>query len=214
MRKGYGYGGEGDWKVAALTHVIKQMGNGEPGGTSFMEDYTYDLEIGNEVVLGSHMLEICPTVAAGSIKAEIHPLGIGNRKDPARLVFEGKKGEAIVSSLIDMGNRLRLIVQEINVIKPILEMPNLPVARVMWEPYPDLYSGVEAWILAGGSHHTVLSHQVNVEQLRDFSNCMGIEFVCIDKNLNFNQFKDMLELKDIAWGIYKNYFLVKANYFC
>ena len=137
MADGIGYGGEGDWKVAGMTAIMKQMAQGLEGGTLFMEDYTYDLEPGQEVSLGAHMLEVCPSIAAEKPRIEVHPLGIGDRQPPARLVFEGKEGPGIVVSLIDMGGRLRMIIQDIEVIKPILEMPNLPVARVMWKPAPD-----------------------------------------------------------------------------
>ena len=143
MADGIGYGGEGDWKVAGMTAIMKQMAQGLEGGTLFMEDYTYDLEPGQEVSLGAHMLEVCPSIAAEKPRIEVHPLGIGDRQPPARLVFEGKEGPGIVVSLIDMGGRLRMIIQDIEVIKPILEMPNLPVARVMWKPAPDLLTGVK-----------------------------------------------------------------------
>ena len=147
MSKGYGYGGEGDWKVAALTAVMKAMGENENGASTFMEDYTYHLVKGQEYSLGAHMLEVCPSVAAGKPCIETHPLSIGmNEKDPARLVFEGKAGDAIVVSLIDMGGRLRLICQDIHCVKPIMPMPNLPVARVMWQAEPSLTTGVECWI--------------------------------------------------------------------
>ena len=143
MAQGYGYGGEGDWKVAAMTAILKAMSEGQSGGTAFMEDYTYHLEPGNEYSLGAHMLEVCPSVAAARPRIEVHPLGIGDRQPPARLVFEGHEGDAIVVSLIDMGGRLRLICQDIRCVKPILPMPNLPVARVMWQAMPDLATGIE-----------------------------------------------------------------------
>ena len=157
MADGIGYGGEGDWKVSGMTAIMKKMAEGLEGGTLFMEDYTYDLEPGNEISLGAHMLEVCPSIAAEKPRIEIHPLGIGGKNPPARLVFEGKAGPGIVVSLIDMGGRLRMIIQDIEVIKPTLDMPNLPVARVMWKPAPDLLTGVKCWIAAGGEHHTVLS---------------------------------------------------------
>ena len=148
MAQGYGYGGEGDWKAAAMTAILKAMSEGQTGGTTFMEDYTYHLEKGNEYSLGAHMLEVCPSVAAQRPRIEVHPLGIGDREPPARLVFEGHEGDAIVVSLIDMGGRLRLICQDIHCVKPILAMPNLPVARVMWRAEPSLAAGVECWITA------------------------------------------------------------------
>lgn len=201
MAKGYGYGGEGDWKVAAMTHIMKSMSEGVPGGTAFMEDYTYHLEPGNELSLGAHMLEVCPSVAAEQPRIEVHPLGIGNRENPARLVFEGHPGDAIVVSLIDMGGRLRMIVQDIECIKPIYEMPNLPVARVMWKGMPDLKTGIEAWILAGGAHHTVLSYAVTAEQMEDWAEIMGIEFVHITKDTTIPAIKQQLFLADMAWKL-------------
>ena len=183
MSKGYGYGGEGDWKVAALTSVMKVMGKDGNGSSAFMEDYTYHLVKGNEYSLGAHMLEVCPSLAEGRPRIETHHLGIGmNEKDPARLVFEGKAGSAIVASLIDMGGRFRLIVQDIECVKPIMEMPNLPVARVMWKALPDLRTGLECWITAGGAHHTVLSYDVTAEQMHDWANMMDIEYVHITKD--------------------------------
>lgn len=201
MEKGYGYGGEGDWKVSALTHVMKAMAQGKTGGTAFMEDYTYDLTHNGELSLGSHMLEVCPTLAASKPKIEVHPLGIGNRKDPARLVFEGHSGDGIVASLIDMGGRLRLIVQDIVCVDPTLEMPNLPVARIMWKPMPDLKTGAEAWILAGGSHHTVLSYDLTAEQMRDWARMMDIEFVHINKDTCPAKLEQELLLADLIWKL-------------
>ncbi len=183
MSLGYGYGGEGDWKVSAMTAIMKAMGEGGNGASAFMEDYTYHLVEGQEYSLGAHMLEVCPSLASGRPRIETHHLGIGmNEKDPARLVFEGKAGSAIVASLIDMGGRLRLIVQDIECVKPILPMPNLPVARVMWRAMPDLTTGVECWITAGGAHHTVLSYDVSAEMMRDWARIMDIEFVHITKD--------------------------------
>lgn len=201
MEQGYGYGGEGDWKVSALTHLLKQMSEGVPGGTAFMEDYTYDLTRGKELSLGAHMLEVCPSVAADKPKIEVHPLGIGGKDDPARLVFEGHEGKAIVVSLVDMGGRLRLIVQDIEAVKPIYDMPNLPVARVMWRAMPDLRTGAEAWILAGGAHHTVLSYAVTAEQMEDWADMMGIEFVHITKDTTISELKQQLFLADLAWKL-------------
>ena len=201
MAQGYGYGGEGDWKVAAMTSILKAMSEGQTGGTAFMEDYTYHLVKGNEYSLGAHMLEVCPSVAAGRPRIEVHPLGIGNREDPARLVFEGHEGDAIVVSLVDMGGRLRLIVQDIHCVKPIMDMPNLPVARVMWQAYPNLTTGVECWITAGGAHHTVLSYDVTAEQMRDFARIMGIEFVHITKDTTPESLEHELFLADLAWKL-------------
>lgn len=201
LSAGFGYGGEGDWKVAAMTRIVKQMSEGLTGGTAFMEDYTYDLEPGRERSLGAHMLEVCPSIAADKPRIEVHPLGIGGKGDPARLVFEGAAGPGIVASLVDMGGRLRLIVQEIECVKPVYEMPNLPVARVMWRPEPDLRTGAEAWILAGGAHHTVLSQAVTAGMLEDWAEIMGIETIRIDRNTDIASLKQQLFLADLAWRL-------------
>ena len=200
MAQGFGFGAEGDWKIAALTAVMKAMG--PQGASGFMEDYTYHLVKGREYSLGAHMLEVCPSLAAGKPRIETHPLGIGmNRDDPARLVFEGKAGKALVASIIDVGGRLRLIVQDIECVKPIMEMPNLPVARVMWRAEPDLTTGVECWVTAGGAHHTVLSYDVTPTQLRDFARIMGIEFVHITAETSPEKLEDELFLRDLAWKL-------------
>ena len=202
MAQGYGYGGEGDWKVAAMTAILKTMGENGNGASAFMEDYTYHLVKGQEYSLGAHMLEVCPSVASGRPRIETHFLGIGmNEKDPARLVFEGKAGKGVVTSLIDMGGRLRLIVQDIEAVKPIMPMPNLPVARVMWRAMPDLTTGVECWITAGGAHHTVLSYDVTAEQLRDWARMMEIEFVHITKDTTVEGLEHELFLNDLAWKL-------------
>ena len=200
MLKGYGYGGEGDWKVSAMTAIMKAMG--ARGESTFMEDYTYHLAEGNECSLGAHMLEVCPSITATKPKIETHHLGIGmNAKDPARLVFDGKEGAAIVVSLVDMGGRLRLICQDVECIKPIMDMPNLPVARVMWRPMPDLMTGIECWITAGGAHHTVLSYDVSAEMMKDFANMMGIEFVHITKETTVEALEDKLLVADLIWKL-------------
>lgn len=201
MAQGYGYGGEGDWKVAAMTAILKAMAEGQTGGTAFMEDYTYSLTPGAEYSLGAHMLEVCPSVAADRPRIEVHPLGIGDREPPARLVFEGHPGDAVVVSLIDMGGRLRLICQDIHCVKPILPMPNLPVARVMWQAEPSLTTGVECWITAGGAHHTVLSYDVDAEQMKDWANMMGIEFVHIGRDTTVAGLEEQLFLNDLAWKL-------------
>ncbi len=202
MALGYGYGGEGDWKVSAMTAILKAMGEGGNGASGFMEDYTYHLIEGQEYSLGAHMLEVCPSLAADKPRIETHHLGIGmNEKDPARLVFEGKAGPAIVVSLIDMGGRLRLIVQDIECVKPILPMPNLPVARVMWRAMPDLTTGVECWITAGGAHHTVLSYDVSAEMMRDWARIMDIEFVHISKDTLPEKLEEELLVKDLIWKL-------------
>lgn len=201
LAQGYGYGAEGDWKTSALTAIMKAMATGLEGGTGFMEDYTYDLTKGNELSLGAHMLEVCPTLAGHKPRIEVHPLGIGGKNPPARLVFEGKPGKAIVATLIDLGGRFRLICQDIECVKPIYQMPNLPVARVMWKPLPDLLTGVEAWILAGGAHHTVLSYALNAEHMEDLAEIWGIEFVHISNDTDIKSLKNELFLKDLAWKL-------------
>ena len=201
MRQGYGFGAEGDWKVAAMTAIIKAMAEGKTGGTAFMEDYTYNLVPGAMYSLGAHMLEVCPSVAAARPRVEVHPLGIGDREPPARLVFEGHEGDAIVVSLIDMGGRLRLICQDIHCVKPILPMPNLPVARVMWQAMPDLTTGLECWITAGGAHHTTLTYDVTADQMKDWANMMGIEFVHITKDTTVESLEHQLFLNDLAWKL-------------
>lgn len=201
MAKGYGYGGEGDWKVSAMTHIIKTMTQGMKGGTAFMEDYTYHLDPQGEYSLGAHMLEVCPSVAAEKPRIEVHPLGIGDREPPARLVFEGVAGKAVVASLVDMGGRFRLIVQDIEVVKPIMKMPNLPVARVMWKAMPDLKTGTKLWILAGGAHHTVLSYAASAQMLADWAEMMEIEFVHITKDTTIESMKQQLFFADIAWKL-------------
>lgn len=201
MYSGYGYAGEGDWKTSAMTHIVKQMGQGKAGGTSFIEDYTYDLTRGNELALGSHMLEVCPSIAAGRPRIEVHPLGIGDREDPARLVFEGEAGRGLLISLVDMGGRLRLILHDIEVVKPTLEMPNLPVARVMWKPAPDFYTGSECWLLAGGAHHSVLTYQVTAEQMIDWAELMDIEVIHINQGSNALALRYELKLADLAYKL-------------
>ena len=202
MSLGYGYGGEGDWKVSAMTSIMKAMGENGNGASGFMEDYTYHLVEGEEYSLGAHMLEVCPSLAADKPRIETHHLGIGmNEKDPARLVFEGKAGAGVVASLIDMGGRLRLIVQDIEAVKPIMPMPNLPVARVMWRALPDLTTGVECWITAGGAHHTVLSYDVDAEMLRDWARIMDIEFVHIGADTTPEKLEEELLVKDLIWKL-------------
>jgi L-arabinose isomerase len=192
MAAGYGFGGEGDWKTAALVRAMKTMGSGLPGGNSFMEDYTYHFEPGNNLVLGAHMLEICPSIADGRVSCEIHPLGIGGKADPVRLVFNSAAGPAINASVIDMGNRFRLLVNEVEAVAPTHALPRLPVARVLWKPYPDMQTGCTAWILAGGAHHTCYSQNLTAEHLRDFAEMAGIEFVLIGKKADLHQLRNEL----------------------
>jgi len=169
MGQGYGFAAEGDWKTAALVRAMKVMGSGLSGGNSFMEDYTYHFDPKNQLVLGSHMLEICESIADGQPKCEIHPLGIGGKGDPVRLVFNVAGGPALNASVIDMGNRFRLLVNEVEGVAPQHDLPKLPVARVLWKPYPDMQTGCAAWILAGGAHHTVYSQNLSSDQLADFA---------------------------------------------
>jgi L-arabinose isomerase len=192
MAAGYGFGGEGDWKTAALLRLMKVMGSGLPGGNSFMEDYTYHFEPGNRLVLGAHMLEICPSIADGKPSCEIHPLGIGGKADPVRLVFNSAAGPAINASIIDMGNRFRLLLNEVEAVKPVHPLPKLPVARVLWKPYPDMKTGCAAWILAGGAHHTGYSQNLRAEHMQDFADMAGIEFVSIGKGTELYPFRNEL----------------------
>ena len=199
MADGYGFGGEGDWKTAALVRALKVMGAGLPGGNSFMEDYTYHLEPGNEQVLGSHMLEICPSIAAGRVRAEVHPLGIGGKEDPVRLVFNCPAGPALNATIIDLGNRFRLIVSEVEAVLPAHDLPRLPVARVLWRVQPDLAIGAAAWLLAGGAHHTAFSQSLTSEYLEDFAEMAGIEFVIIDADTRLRTFKNELRFNEAAY---------------
>lgn len=201
MADGYGFGGEGDWKTAALVRVMKQMALGLTGGTSFMEDYTYHFEPGNEYVLGAHMLEVCPTLASHKPRIEVHALGIGGKNDPARIVYDGAGGDAILASLVDMGGRLRLIVNDVKAVEPLQKMPKLPVARVMWRPMPDISTGTEAWILAGGAHHNVMSYSLKAEHMRDWAEMMQIEFVHISEKTTIAALRQELLWNDLAWKL-------------
>ncbi|MBS1916982.1 MAG: L-arabinose isomerase [Bacteroidetes bacterium] len=199
MADGYGFAGEGDWKTAALVRAMKTMAAGLPGGNSFMEDYTYHFDPNNPLVLGSHMLEICESIADGKPSCEIHPLGIGGKADPVRLVFNSAAGPAINASVIDMGNRFRLLVNEVVAVAPIQGLPKLPVARVLWKPYPDMKTGCAAWILAGGAHHTCYSQNLSAEQLQDFAEIAGIEFVLIGKKTDLYSFKNELRWNEVYY---------------
>lgn len=199
MAEGYGFAAEGDWKTAALVRAMKVMGSGLKGGNSFMEDYTYHFEPGNELVLGAHMLEICESIAGGKPSCETHPLGIGGKADPVRLVFNVAAGAALNASVIDMGNRFRLLVNEVEAVKPEHDMPKLPVARVLWKPYPDMQTGCAAWILAGGAHHTCYSQNLTAEHLEDFADMAGIEYILIGKNTNLYQLKNELRWNEIYY---------------
>jgi L-arabinose isomerase len=199
MADGYGFGGEGDWKTAALVRTMKVMAQGMTGGTSFMEDYTYDFS-GTPKVLGSHMLEICPSIAAGKPSLEVHPLGIGGKADPVRLVFTAPSGPGVVASLVDMGDRFRMLVNEVEVIEPEQELPKLPVARAIWLPKPSLKVAAAAWIYAGGAHHTCFSQALTMEHLEDFVEIAGIELVRIDADTRISQFRSELRWNNEAYG--------------
>ena len=199
MADGYGFAGEGDWKTAALVRAFKVMGSGLPGGNAFMEDYTYHFDPNNELVLGSHMLEIDSSIASGKPSLEVHPLGIGGKADPARLVFNVAGGPALNASLIDMGNRFRLLINEVEAIEPQNELPKLPVARVLWKPYPDMKTGCAAWIYAGGAHHTAYSQNLTAEHLLDFAEIAGLEFVRIGKDTKLDQFRNELRWNEVAF---------------
>jgi len=200
MLKGYGFGAEGDWKTAALVRAMKVMASGLPGGTSFMEDYTYHLEPGRMRVLGAHMLEVCPSVADEKPYLEIHPLSIGGKDDPARLVFKSAQGEAIAASLIDLGNRFRMIVNKLEVVE-CPDMPNLPVASVLWKPAPDLKTSASAWIYAGGAHHTGFSTALTPDYIDDFSAMLGIEYLLIDKTTDIKTFRNELKWNEVYYHI-------------
>ncbi|WP_121357668.1 L-arabinose isomerase [Flavisolibacter nicotianae] len=201
MKEGYGFAGEGDWKTAALVRAMKVMGTGLKGGNSFMEDYTYHFEPGNEMVLGSHMLEICESIADGKPKCEVHPLGIGGKADPVRLVFNVAAGPAINASLMDMGNRFRLVVNEVEAVAPQHDLPKLPVARVLWKPLPDMKTGCAAWILAGGAHHTCYSQNLTATHMEDFADMANIEYVKIGRETNLYQFKNELRWNDVYYQL-------------
>lgn len=200
MADGYGFGAEGDWKHAALVHVLKAMGEGR-GGTSFMEDYTYHFSPEGARCLGSHMLEICPTIASGKPRCEIHPLGIGGKEDPVRLVFNGAKGSAINASLVDLGNRFRFLVNTVESVEISEPMPKLPVARVLWDAHPNLATAAEAWIHAGGAHHTAFSFGVSAEQIELLAEIAGVECVVIDRETQMRAFKQDLRLGEVYFGL-------------
>ena len=201
MADGYGFGAEGDWKTAALLRSMKVMAAGLDGGTSFMEDYTYHFDPQDMKVLGAHMLEICPSIAAGKPSLEINPLSIGGKADPVRLVFDTPAGPGLNASLIDLGNRFRLLVNTVDVVEPDEPLPNLPVARALWRPLPDLEHAAAAWILAGGAHHTGFSQAVTVEHLEDFAAMAGVEFVLIDEQANLREFKKELKWNEIYYHL-------------
>ena len=200
MADGYGFGGEGDWKQAALVRLMKVMGGAGGKGASFMEDYTYHFHPSGSLCLGSHMLEICPSIAGERPRCEIHPLGIGGKPDPVRLVFNAAEGPAINVSLVDLGNRFRLLVNQVTSV-PITEaMPRLPVARVLWHAHPCLETAAEAWILAGGAHHTAFSFDVSVEQIEMLGELAGVEVVIIDEETRMRAFRKSLQLGELTYG--------------
>ena len=204
MEKGYGFGGEGDWKTAAMVRLMKIMTQGKKDakGTSFMEDYTYNLVPGKEGILEAHMLEVCPTIAEGPISIKCQPLSMGDREDPARLVFTSKTGKGVATSLIDLGDRFRLIINDVNCKKVEQPMPKLPVATAFWTPEPNLRTGAEAWILAGGAHHTAFSYDLTAEQMGDWAAAMGIEAVYIDKDTTIRNLKNELRWNEAAFRLH------------
>ena len=204
MEKGYGFGGEGDWKTAAMVRLMKIMTQGmkDAKGTSFMEDYTYNLVPGKEGILEAHMLEVCPTIAEGPVSIKCQPLSMGDREDPARLVFTSKTGKGIATSLIDLGDRFRLIINDVECKKVEKPMPKLPVATAFWTPEPNLQTGAEAWILAGGAHHTAFTYDLTAEQMGDWAAAMGIEAVYIDKDTNIRNFKNELRWNAAAFRLH------------
>lgn len=195
MAEGIGFAGEGDWKTAVLGRTLKTMAAGLPGGTSFMEDYTYHLVPGQELSLGAHMLEVCPSIAAGTPRIEVHPLGIGGREDPVRMVFDAAPGDAVTLGLSDLGDRFRMVASEIEVVPPLEDMPKLPVARAVWKAKPDFTTSTECWLSAGGPHHTVLSTAVTAEHLTDLAEMLGVELALIGADTRTGQF-----LKELRWN--------------
>lgn len=201
MADGYGFGAEGDWKTAALLRAAKTMATGLKGGTSFMEDYTYHMEPNNHLVLGSHMLEVCPSIAAAQASLEVHPLGIGGKADPARLVFDAPAGPALNASLVDLGNRFRLILNEVDAITPPQPLPKLPVARAVWKCRPDFKTACASWIYAGGAHHTVYTYALTTEHFRDFAEIAGIEVVTIDGKTDLDTFRQTLRNNEVYYHL-------------
>jgi L-arabinose isomerase len=201
MADGYGFGAEGDWKTAALLRAMKVMSAGLSGGTSFMEDYTYSLRPDNMKVLGAHMLEICPSIAKGQPSLEIHPLGIGGKADPVRLVFDTPSGPGLNATLVDMGNRFRMIVNTVEVVEPDAPLPHLPVARAVWVAKPDVKVATAAWVYAGGAHHTGFTQALTVEHLQDFAEIAGLEMLLIDENTDLHTFKKELRWNEVYYHL-------------
>ena len=205
MSEGYGFGAEGDWKTAALVRTMKVMANGLKGGTSFMEDYTYDFDGEDSAILQAHMLEVCPSIAAAKPRLEVHPLGIGGKNDPARLVFDTAPGDGVAATVVDMGNRFRMIVNEVKVGKTKAPLPKLPVAQAFWKPMPNLEIGAHAWILAGGTHHTGFSVAIDRQFLDDYAEIAGIEMLTIDKNTTIEGFKKDIKLNEVYYFLAKGF---------
>jgi L-arabinose isomerase len=203
MNEGYGFGAEGDWKTAAMLRTMKIMATGLPGGNSFMEDYTYHFDPSGMRVLGAHMLEICSSIAESKPRCEIHSLGIGGKADPVRLCFNVREGPAINVSVLDMGNRFRILVNEVDAVMPPEDLPKLPTARVLWNPKPDLRTAAAAWILAGGAHHTVFSQNLSSEHIQDFADMAGIEFLLIDKETKLRDFKNEIRWNEMYYHLAK-----------
>jgi L-arabinose isomerase len=201
MADGYGFGAEGDWKTSAFVRAVKVMATGLPGGSSFMEDYTYHLNSSGQQVLGAHMLEICESIAAARPSLEIHPLSIGGKADPIRLVFDTPAGPAINVSVVDMGDRFRMIVNAVDVVPPAEPLPKLPVARALWLPQPNLKVAATAWILAGGAHHTVFSQAIGAEHLEDFASMADVEYLLIDNDTKLSEFKKELRWNDLYYHL-------------
>ncbi len=201
MAQGYGFAAEGDWKTAALCRILKRMTADKTGGTAFMEDYTYNFDPENGLNMGSHMLEVCPSVAAEKPRIEVHPLGIGGREDPARLRFRAKSGPAVLATIVDMGDRMRMIVNDVECREQTHDMPKLPVAAVLWKPLPNLETSAEAWIYAGGAHHSVLSFDLTAEDLRDYAEINGIEFIHIGAQTCIDALRKELLWNDLIWKL-------------
>jgi L-arabinose isomerase len=203
MADGFGFGAEGDWKTAALVRAMKVMGEGLPGGASFMEDYTYHMDKRQMKVLGAHMLEVCPTIADGQPQLEIYPLSIGGKADPARLIFDTKTGLAVNASILDMGNRFRMVVNQVEVLPTDAPLPKLPVARALWVPAPNLKVAATAWILAGGAHHTGFSQALTAAHLQDFADIADMEFLLIDADTNIPAFKNHIRWNELYYLLSK-----------
>lgn len=202
MNDGYGFGAEGDWKTAALVRSLKVMAAGLPGGTSFIEDYVYHFR-GKGVILQAHMLEVCPSIAGNKLRVEVHPLGIGGKADPARLVFTAHEGTGIAATVVDLGNRFRMIVNQVDCVKPEADLPKLPVARACWTPQPDLKTAAHAWILAGGTHHTAFSYSLSHEYLEDYAEIAGIEMLLIDRTTTISDFRNQIKINDVYHALNK-----------